>query len=159
MATRLPGYGVPTSEEGMLAWGHVTDLFAGARLYWVGTTRPDGRPHAAPVWGAWVDETLYLETGRRTLKARNLLANPAVAVHLERGDDVVLVEGTMERAGELEPALFARVADAFERKYPYRPGDAGALWVVRPRTVLAWNDLRRMTRWRFGVPEGLGGSG
>ncbi|MEI6136703.1 MAG: pyridoxamine 5'-phosphate oxidase family protein [Chloroflexota bacterium] len=27
-----------------------------AMNYWIATTRPDGRPHAAPVWGVWLDD-------------------------------------------------------------------------------------------------------
>src|SRR3712207_5164688 len=66
------GYGVPTTTEGMLPWSHVSERMASALNYWIGTTRPDGRPHAVPVWGAWVDETFYFEGGPDTRRGRNL---------------------------------------------------------------------------------------
>ena len=43
------------------------------------TTRPDGRPHAAPVWyDLDDDDTVVLTTGARTVKGRNLAADPRV---------------------------------------------------------------------------------
>ena len=37
-----------------------------AMVYWLATTRPDGRPHAMPVWGVLLGEVLWFGTmGRR----------------------------------------------------------------------------------------------
>ena len=52
------GYGLSESEEGMLSWGWAVERLVAARNYWVSTTRPDGRPHAMPVWGVWLDDAL-----------------------------------------------------------------------------------------------------
>ena len=41
-----------------------------AMSYWIATTRPDGRPHAAPVWGVWLDDALWF--GTMGQKVRNL---------------------------------------------------------------------------------------
>lgn len=60
---------------------------------------PLGSPHAAPVWGVVTDDVLYLYTERRTLKSRNLAADPRVVVHLEDAEDVVIVRGTAEDLG------------------------------------------------------------
>jgi nitroimidazol reductase NimA-like FMN-containing flavoprotein (pyridoxamine 5'-phosphate oxidase superfamily) len=149
----MEGYGVPTSEEGLLPWSHVSERMDRARNYWVGTTRPSVRPHAAPVWGAWVEGTLYFETGPRSRKGRNLATNPAVAVHLESGDDVVILEGVAETVTNPDPALFARVADAFAAKYDgYRPEPGGeGLYAVRPCVVYAWSKFPAdVTRWLLG---------
>ncbi len=72
----MPGYGIHLGGEGMLPWSHVSERMSAARNYWIGTTRPDGRPHATPVWGVWVDETFYFGTGERSRKGRNLAADP-----------------------------------------------------------------------------------
>ena len=61
--------------------------------YWLGTTRPDGRPHSIPVWGFWVDGDLCFGTARSSRKAQNLAQNAAVSIHLDSGDDTVLAEG------------------------------------------------------------------
>ncbi len=148
------GYGVPASEKGMLPWSWATERLAGAHLYWVGTTRPDGRPHAVPIWGAWVDGAFYFEGSPETRRGRNLTANPAVAVHIERGDDVVIVEGVAEEVVGPDPTLAARIAGAFAAKYGYRPDAAswnsGGLYAVRPRVAFAWSEFpKTTTRWRF----------
>ena len=152
------GYGVPATTEGMLPWSHVSERMTNALNYWIGTTRPDGRPHAVPVWGAWVDETFYFEGGHDTRRGRNLAVNPAVVVHIEIGADIVILEGVAEQIVGPEPGLAARLAEAFAAKYgetfDYRPApdawDQGGLYVVRPRVALAWNEFpKSATRWKF----------
>jgi pyridoxamine 5'-phosphate oxidase-like protein len=154
-----PGYGIRSSGEGMLPWSHVDERMAQARNYWVATTRPDGRPHCAPVWGVWVNGTFYFGSGPRSRKARNLSANPNVVVHLESGDDVVILEGIAEEFANPEPSLFARIADAYATKYldpesgqEFRPSDAEGIYAVRPRVAFGWLERdfpRTATRWSF----------
>jgi nitroimidazol reductase NimA-like FMN-containing flavoprotein (pyridoxamine 5'-phosphate oxidase superfamily) len=147
-------YGVPGEDEGMLDWSHATEVLAGATMYWVCSVRPDGRPHAVPVWGAYVDDVLYLETGGHdTRKARNIDANPQVVVHVERGADVVIVEGTAARPTHLDADTFERIRTAFAAKYQgYRPETYTAgTHVVAPRVAFAWNEFPKTpTRWTFG---------
>ena len=88
-----PGYGIPSDPAGMLSWDRVEGHLTEARNYWVATVRPDGRPHVTPVWGLWVGEAFYFGAEPGSRKARNLVENPNVVVHLESGDDVVIVEG------------------------------------------------------------------
>jgi hypothetical protein len=155
-APRIPGgYGVPTDGSGgeLLPWSHAVEQLGAARNYWICTTRPDGRPHALPVWGLWLDEAVWFSTARTSLKARNLAARPACVVHLESGDDVVVLDGDAEEvrdAGELE-----RFAGAYEPKYDLRPDLAAlgaAVFRLRPRTALTWRERdypRTATRWAF----------
>jgi hypothetical protein len=148
---RIPsGYGVPKSGKGMLPWSHVVDRLTGARNYWVGTTRPDGRPHAVPVWGVLVDGVVHHGGGADTRKARNLTVNPHAVIHLESGDDVVIIEGVTERLTEenADPDLLRRIDDAYEAKYGMRHGTP--VWALRPHRALAWkNGLTTATRWEF----------
>jgi len=137
-------YGIPDDEAGMLTWDWVTDRLAAARNYWVSSTRPDGRPHAMPTWAVWVDGTLYFGGGRETRRARNIAANPAVVVHLESGDEVVILEGVVEEV--TDPALQERIDDAYEVKYGIRHGPT--VWGVRVEKVFAWSEFpTTMTRW------------
>lgn len=147
----IEGYGIPKSNKGMLPWSHVSERMANARNYWVGTTRPDGRPHTAPVWGVWVDETFYHGGGPHTRKARNLTENPAIVIHLESGDNVVIIEGAAEKLTQenADPALLERIDDAYEAKYGMRHGTP--IWALRPRVAFAWTEYpRTATRWLFG---------
>src|SRR5262245_32938031 len=105
------GYGVPKSDEGLLPWSWAQQRLEQALVYWVRSVRPDGRPHATPIWGVWVDDQFYFEGGPDTRRGRNLAANPAVGVRLERGDDVVIVEGTAEEIAHPDPALAATLVE------------------------------------------------
>ena len=107
-------YGVPESEESMLPWSYVEERMSGPRNYWVATVRPDGRPHAVPVWGVWLDGTFHFGGGRRTRKARNVAVNPHLVVYLESGDDVVILDGVAEEI--TDPLLLLRIDDACEAK-------------------------------------------
>ncbi len=151
-------YGVPTGDEGLLPWSWAVERLENARNYWFSTTRPDGRPHAMPAWAAWLDGQLYFEGSPETRRARNLAVNPAIVVHLESGDEVVILEGETRDVGRPERALAERLVAVFTAKYAathdYRPAldqwDGGGLWVVHPRVAFAWNEFpTAMTRWTF----------
>jgi nitroimidazol reductase NimA-like FMN-containing flavoprotein (pyridoxamine 5'-phosphate oxidase superfamily) len=144
------GYGVPETEKGLLPWSHVTERIASPRNYWVATTRPDGRPHVVPVWGVWLDGTFFHGGGGDTRKARNLDANPHVAVHLESGDEVVIIEGTVEKLTEqtADPELLKRIDDAYEAKYGMRHGTP--VWRLHPTVAFGWTEYpTTVTRWTF----------
>lgn len=157
----VPGYGIPESEDGLLPWGHVHQRLERARNYWVCTASADGRPHAIPIWGAWTDQRVFFEGGRHTRWARNLALNPRVAVHLESGDDVVILEGIVDHIFRPDRALFRRIDAQYASKYDYKPSNnlkspddepfpEGGLWAVRPQLVLAWTKFPTdMTRFRF----------
>ena len=143
-------YGVPAGGDGMLDWSFVAETLAGQRNYWVITVRPDGRPHARPTWGVWVDGQFHCGGGGRTRWVRNLTADPTIVVHTESAESVVIVEGTAERVDdETAPSdLIQRLDDAYEAKYEVRHGTP--FFAVRPERVLAWSDFPTdATRWRF----------
>jgi Pyridoxamine 5'-phosphate oxidase len=128
-----------------LSWPEVAARLAAARSYWLCTTMPSGVPHAAPVWGVVMNRALYLYSERRTVKARNLAADPRVVVHLESADDVVIVRGTAEDLGT--PAQVPAVVAALSAKYTsqedrqYLPDADPAfdvIYAIRPRSAMMW---------------------
>ena len=147
-------YGIPAElDDGGVPWSLIDEKLAAARNYWVASTRPDGRPHAMPVWGIWLEGAFVFSTDGASRKGRNIAANPALAVHLESGDDVVVIEGV---AAELrDAALLARYADAYEAKYAFRPDTsdvATATYALRPAVAFAWLESdfpASATRWTF----------
>nr|WP_245756979.1 pyridoxamine 5'-phosphate oxidase family protein [Halogranum rubrum] len=144
-------YGIPEESDGLLPWSFVEETLADDRNYWVSTTLPDGRPHARPVWGVWVDGTMHCGGGERTRWVRNLAQNPAITIHREDAETVVIVEGTAERymEGEADPEILERIDDAYEEKYGIRHGTP--VFAIRPERVLAWSDYPSdATRWTFG---------
>lgn len=139
-------YGIPEEKEGMLPWEFVDAQMAAARNYWLATVRPDGRPHAMPVWGVWLEGVFYCSGGPTTRWNRNLAANPNLVVHLESGDNVVILEGQAQRVSD--PALVARIDAAYLAKYDTPHGEP--MWALRPRLAFAWTDYpTTVTRFQF----------
>jgi Pyridoxamine 5'-phosphate oxidase len=84
-------FGAPAPSGELLPWSWAEQRLVAARNYWIATTRPDGRPHCRPVWGVWLPDGFWFSTG--SVARHNLVANPQITVHLESGDQVVIVEG------------------------------------------------------------------
>ena len=127
---------------------------AKSRNYWICTVRPDGRPHSIPVWGFWLDGTLYFGTGRSTRKARNLASNSALSIHLESGDDVVILEGNAVEVDLADKPTLKKLDAASRAKYkmPLVLDSDSTIYAVRPRIVLAWTESdfpNNATRWQF----------
>ncbi|WP_266078041.1 pyridoxamine 5'-phosphate oxidase family protein [Haladaptatus caseinilyticus] len=148
--TTEESYGIPTHEDGMLSWEFVRRKMASDETYWGTTTLPDGRPHARPIWGVWIDDTFYCGGGEKTRWVRNLALRPEIVVHRESGTDVVIIEGTAERIDDetADEELLERLDAAYEGKYGIQHGTP--FFAVRPETVLAWSDYPEdATRWSF----------
>jgi nitroimidazol reductase NimA-like FMN-containing flavoprotein (pyridoxamine 5'-phosphate oxidase superfamily) len=148
-------YGIPKDTKGLLPWSHVSERMSEAMHYWICTVSPDGRPHATPVDGLWLDDRLYFGGSPQTRRHRNLAANPAVCVHLESGMDVVILRGDAHELCAPDRALAIRLSEASVKKYgwglkpeEYEKGEG--VFVFRPRVVLAWKQFPKdVTRWQF----------
>lgn len=139
-------YGVPAGEDGLLAWEFVAERMQASHDYWLVTVQPDGRPHAVPVWGVWLDNTIHFGGGRTTKKARNLAKNPSVVVHAESGEEAVILEG--DAIEVTDPATLDRIDDAYEAKYNIRHGTP--VWALKSHKVHAWSSFPKdATRWSF----------
>ncbi|EXU86553.1 PPOX class F420-dependent oxidoreductase [Streptomyces noursei] len=79
-------------------------LSAGTRTGKLSTVRADGSPHVAPVWFLMDGDDLVFNTGRDTVKGRNLARDGRVALCVddERPPfSFVVVQGTAALSGEL----------------------------------------------------------
>lgn len=144
-------YGLKPRKK-YLPWSHAEKRLERAHNYWICSTRPNGRPHAMPVWGLWLDGALYFSTARASRKGLNLARNPAVSVHLESGDDVVILEGQAREISD-EPTI-ARIDVGYRAKYkmPLWQIPENVIFGVRPRVVLSWTEKnfpKDATRWEF----------
>jgi hypothetical protein len=101
----------------MLPWSWVEERLASGRNYWISTTRPDGAPHAMPVWGLWFEGALVFSTSPVSRKGRNFSRDPRTVAHLESGDEVVVLEGEVEAT---------TIDEACEQKYDYRSDPSSA---------------------------------
>jgi hypothetical protein len=106
---------------------------------WLATTRPDGRPHLAPIWFVWLDGAAYILTALNTVKAKNLLANPRASLALENGSRPVIAECVARR---VEPPYSPELAAEFMRKYEWditRDGEYDGMFALTPVKWLIWN--------------------
>ncbi len=129
-----------------------------AMNYWLATADARGAPHAAPVWGVWLGDAFWF--GTMGQKAKNLAANPQAVVHLESGEDVVIVRGPVEVVTDRR--LLKPVAAAYGAKYvdgatgePYDllgSSDSAHMYRLTPEVGWAWleGDFEKSnTRWEF----------
>jgi Pyridoxamine 5'-phosphate oxidase len=168
--TNLDRYGNPP-----LPWSRPRDLLASGPLglatrFFLGTVRPDGRPHAAGIGAAWSDGDLYLTSSPDARKARNLAANAACTISASlEGIDVVF-EGEATRV--TDAATLERVAAIYREggwpatvegdalTAPYSAPSAGPPpWHLYRFTFhtafgVAAAEPYGATRWRFGGAQG-----
>jgi hypothetical protein len=153
-----------------IPWSRPRDLLAVGALgpeahFFLGTVRPDGRPHAAGIGAAWYDGDLYFQCGPATRKARNIAANPACTMSGSLPGMDLVFEGEAGRVTDT-PTLEALAAlyreggwpvqvdgDAFTA--PYSAPSAGPppwhLFRLTAHTVfgVAGAEPHGATRWRF----------
>lgn len=147
-------YGIPKDGSGaeILPWDEIEKWLVKSRNYWITSTHPDGRPHAIPVWGLWLDGAILFSTSRHSRKGRNLAERPDVIVHLESGDEVVILEGRVEDVSKTD---LGRYMDEYDKKYGFRPdppGDDDVVYRLRPKVALTWLERdypNTATRWAF----------
>jgi PPOX class probable F420-dependent enzyme len=83
-------------------------LLEKARTAKIGTVRPDGRPHVAPVWFDLDNDVLVFTTWTDTVKARNLRNNPEVSICVDDENPpfaYVQIEGKAEFVDDIDQLL------------------------------------------------------
>ena len=152
----MPGYGILDADKGkgLLPWSWANERLAGARTYWVATTRKDARPHVMPVWGVWLDDAFCFSTGSQSRKVRNLADNPYCVISCEASEAQLIVEGVAEVM--IGADLNRRFADAYGPKYEWdMEGFNEPVYAVRADVVFGFSAsggefTATATRWTFG---------
>ena len=149
----IPGYGIAGENEGrgLLPWSRAEERLTKSWNYWLATTRPDGRPHLMLVWGIWRDGAFWFSTGDKTVKARNLAANPKCVIGTERANDAVILEGVAAWTAA-SPAL-APLWQAYKKKYNWDVEGSG-FYRVHPAVAFGLIEKDKLftqtaTRWTF----------
>ncbi len=130
--------------HGFIPWSKIDIWLRGFRSIWISTTRPDGRPHAVPVWYLWDGQHIYFATKRTSQKARNLARQPWTVAHAGDGDDVIILEGPS--AVVTDPKELERLNTAYMEKYvdPHSgaqatiSNDGDNVYRVRVERVMVW---------------------
>ena len=103
---------------------HTSERLSAEPVIWLGTVRPDGRPHNVPVWFAWHDPMVLIFSMPKTAKVADVRLSSAVSLALDSADggqDIVLAEGRAEliAGAERHPHF---LAGKFREKYARSPG-------------------------------------
>ena len=141
-----------------ILWSRPRDLlavgpFAGPGTgCFLGTVRPDGRPHAAAVGAAWYDGDLYFQCGPNTRKARNVAANPACTISVGLDGIDLVVEGDARRVTDT-PTLEAVATVYREGGWPVQvDGDTFTAPFSAPSAgPPPWHLFRLTAQTAFGV--------
>jgi hypothetical protein len=142
----------PRRVRGHLPWDATELRLRVGRSLILSTTRPDGRPHAMPVWFCWFDQYLYFITARATQKARNLADQPWVVAHAGDGDDVLMVEGPTRLIDD--QVELDRADAAYRMKYVDPVSGARASIFDNPADELYRLDPWRVVTWMYGTVGG-----
>lgn len=135
------------------------------KTWWLGTTRPDGRPHSAGVGAIWVDGKVYFVSGPGTRKSRNLAKNPNCVISVPLTELDLVIEGTaavvtdeptLQRIVKLYnaqgwPASVKDGAFTAEFSAPAAGPAPWNLWVMTPSVAIGTAKVEPYgaTRWRF----------
>lgn len=155
--------------EAPLVWRRVRDALAGLgqehMTFFLATVGERGRPHTAGTGAIWDDGDIYIVSGPRTRKSRDLAANPrcSIAVSL-KGIDVTM-DGEAKRV--TDAATLERIAAHYRGvgwpttvekdalTAPYNAPSAGRppyylyRFVFKTVVAVAGEEPGGATRWRF----------
>ena len=151
---RLPkGYGEfePFTIETAPSWDDIEPRLEFSKNYWIAVSDAAG-PHSVPVWGIWSDLSFIFSSDPKSRKGRAIAAGSSCQMHLESGDEVVIVTGRIE---PLPSDLLVRFLDAYKEKYGVLidPADpATAIYRLIPDRAMTWieSDFQQSAaRWEF----------
>ena len=137
-------YGTPKKK---LDWAGVRRDLEEAPVYWVASTRPDGRPHVVPRDGVWLDDAWYYGGSPKTIHNKNIEHNPAVTMHIGDGMKAIIVEGESHFAKPPRETAERLVAISNVKYAHYGMNDTPetyterGIWALKARRVIAWNLL------------------
>jgi PPOX class probable F420-dependent enzyme len=132
----------------------IRDLLGLRLIASLGTSNADGSIHLIPIWYLYDQGRLYLPTGSRSRKARNVAARPAVTVLVDQRHGErhrwASAEGT---AALLVGAESRQINDRVRERYLTAAGEA-----TYGRLIEAFDDVTIVVtprRWRHWTPGAL----
>ncbi|HXA92285.1 MAG TPA: pyridoxamine 5'-phosphate oxidase family protein [Steroidobacteraceae bacterium] len=155
---QMPGYGLPGGSDGLMPWSWAEQRLSSSHNYWIGTTRPDGRPHLMVIWGLWLERVFYFSTGSQSRKALNLGRNAHCVLGTEHAEQAVVLEGIAEKVTDV--ALLKSLLALYAAKYAYDMSTMEAdilalkepMFALHPTVAFGLDEkatLQNATRWQF----------
>lgn len=127
-------------------------LLGGTKTGKLATVRQDGRPHVVPVWFHMDGDKIVFNTGKGSVKARNILRDPRVSITVDDQAppySFVTVEGTVSISEDREETLHwaTRIGGRYmgldrAEEFGKRNATEGELTVkITPSKILAYKNV------------------
>lgn len=117
------GADLATDNPEPLDWAAAEGWLRDGGWCWLATVRPDGAPHAVPVFAVWSESAVFVVSKDTARKSRNLAADGRCVITKDAGAAHVVVEGTARQAHDR--ATLERASEGFERTYSWPTTVAG----------------------------------
>ena len=125
------------------------DFLGEPRIGHLVTLRPDGTPHAAPVWFLWDDGKAWVMADGGAIKVRNIKQNPAVALSIATPDrplSYVVLEGQAKVTSENLDQVVERMCVLYDG--PDRGAEFAKELIGEDRMVLLEITIDRVMSWK-----------
>lgn len=147
-----------TAPGPLLEWSWAEERLRAARNFWIATPAPNGMPHSRPMWGFWRNGAFWFSSVNR--QTAYLASEGKAVLHTESGDEVVIIDGVVERLFGKENLQV--ISTGYKEKYNHDTnatddgvytleGYGGPGWKLTPTTALGWiaPQFNTATRWVF----------
>lgn len=115
----------------------VIDQIVAAECCWFSSVRPDGRAHLAPIWHVWHAGRLVVVTQSKSVRTRNIRANPSVSAALPDPINPIIIEGTAavvpDAKAVLQPLFLAKYNWDIVTDHEY-----DTVIAVTPHRIITW---------------------
>ena len=127
-------------------------LLGGTKTGKLATVRQDGRPHVVPIWFHMDGDKIVFNTGKGSVKGRNILRDPRVSITVDDQAppySFVTVEGTVSISEDREETLHwaTRIGGRYmgldrAEEFGKRNATEGELTVkITPSKILAYKNV------------------
>ena len=113
---------------------------------WVATASTLGAAHLVPLSYAWEGECIILAAPANSLTVRNVRSSGRARLGFGPTRDVVIIDGEIDRIGDVDDAAMAEVGRAFADQAHWDPrGSPDYVFVLlRPRQIQAWREANEL---------------
>ena len=125
------------------------DFLREPRIAHLVTLRPEGTPHAAPVWFLWDGGKAWVMADGGAIKVRNIKQNPAVALSVatpERPLSYVVLEGQAKVTSKNLDQIVERMCVLYDG--PDRGAEFAKELIGEDRMVLLEITIARVMSWK-----------
>ncbi len=117
----------------------------------IATVDENCRPHVAPVWFLFEDGKIFITTGKNSVKVRNIMANPEIAITVDETEDGldnrgVIMKGKAELVDDedIPRKIFIKYLGSLDHPSAERLLEMERITIsLRPEKIISWDFRER----------------